>query len=276
MIDAHVHVERGPYTLEWVRRFVEVAISNGLTTLCLLEHSHRFLEFAPLYEVVAEHDPYQRCWLGRRMALHLGDWLRLVELCRKAPWPIELRFGLEVCYVEGKEALIGGLCRGADLDFITGSVHWLDGWGFDHKAESWQGRDVDLVYGTYLDAEGKLVASGLFDVLAHPDSIKCFGHQARQDLGPRHRALAAGLRAAGMRVEQSAGLSNNYGHREGGMSPSLLGAIVAARVPVVTASDAHRPEDVGRGLPACAAPVPPELLALGEAESLPSRCPHRR
>jgi len=45
VIDAHVHLERGPYTREWLEQFVAQARRTGVTELHLLEHTHRFVEF---------------------------------------------------------------------------------------------------------------------------------------------------------------------------------------------------------------------------------------
>lgn len=49
-----------------------------------------------------------------------------------------------------------------------------------------------------------------------------------------------------MKAEFSSGLYMNYGHGELGMNPSLLKILQKYQVDIVTASDAHRPEDVGR------------------------------
>ena len=49
MRDVHIHIERGNYTKEWIDRFVEQAMNMGLEEIYLLEHSHRFKEFAPMY-----------------------------------------------------------------------------------------------------------------------------------------------------------------------------------------------------------------------------------
>jgi len=42
MIDAHVHIERGPYSENWIDVFVERAATAGIDELYLLEHSFRF------------------------------------------------------------------------------------------------------------------------------------------------------------------------------------------------------------------------------------------
>lgn len=247
-LDAHVHLERGPYTGAWLSRFVETAVRRGIGTIWLLEHSHRFLEFRPMYAGIEAYSAYQREWLSRKSGIALGDYLDFARAARAGSYPVELKWGLEVCYIPGTEAFVRELLGGSGLDFLTGSVHWIDGWGFDHSPESWQGRDVDAVYPRYYDIMLDLVRSGLFDNLAHPDSIKCFGHRPSADLSPRYDALAEALAAAGMKAEMSAGLANNYGLAELGMSPPLLSAMRRHGVKLVPASDAHRPEDVGRNL----------------------------
>ena len=42
MTDGHIHIERGPYTLEWIQKFVDKAVEMNLTEIRLLEHNYRF------------------------------------------------------------------------------------------------------------------------------------------------------------------------------------------------------------------------------------------
>ena len=55
MTDVHIHIERGPYTKEWIDKFVEQAVRMGLDEIYLLEHSHRFVEFTPMYASICEY-----------------------------------------------------------------------------------------------------------------------------------------------------------------------------------------------------------------------------
>ena len=50
MIDGHIHIEYGPYTLPWIQEFVDQAVKMGLTEIRLLEHNYMFPEFAPMYD----------------------------------------------------------------------------------------------------------------------------------------------------------------------------------------------------------------------------------
>lgn len=248
MTDAHVHIERGPYTRDWIMGFVETAQARGVDRLCLLEHSHRFREFAPLYERIAAYSPYQAEWLSRRMNQDLGDYLDLVGKLRGEEFPIELEWGLEVCWLPEGEDFLRRRLAGLGLDFLTGSVHWIDGWGFDHRPEQWEGRDLEALWRRYFDIMLGLVESGLFDRLAHPDSLKCFGFLPRVEPKEGFRLLAKACAKRGLLVEASAGLHNNYNCEEIGPGPGLLEALEAAGVSLIPASDAHRPQDVGRGL----------------------------
>ena len=40
MLDCHIHLETGPYTLAWVKKYVGYALQRGLSEIHLLEHSY--------------------------------------------------------------------------------------------------------------------------------------------------------------------------------------------------------------------------------------------
>jgi histidinol-phosphatase (PHP family) len=161
-------------------------------------------------------------------------------------WPVEIKFGLEVCYFEGFESLVEDIKNSFDWDFITGSVHWIDNWGFDHKPEFWEDKNVNHAYTRYFDIMENLIKTKLFDHLAHPDSIKCFNHFPDFSLLPRYKSIAELIKANGMKIEQSAGLHMNYHHPELGMNKDFIKTLKSVGADIITASDAHRPEDVGR------------------------------
>lgn len=107
-------------------------------------------------------------------------------------------------------------------------------------------RDVDNIYKRYYELMIRLAESKIFNVLAHPDSIKCFEHYPSFDLTDMYRLLSLALRKNNMKAEFSNGLYINYGHKELGLNRELLKVLLEYDVELVTASDAHRPEDVGR------------------------------
>lgn len=245
MIDCHVHLETGPYTLSWVREYVRIAQQRGLSEIYLLEHCYLFPEFLPMYAPVRSQSDFIDAWLNRKGGKrNFAEYLRLVDEARAIQWPVQIRFGLEVCYFPGYESFMTGLTRDAGLDFLVGSVHFIDHFAFDHKPELWRGVDVDWAYRRFFELSICLASCGVYDGLAHPDSLKLFGHHPSFSLAPSYERLAAALAKSGMYAEHSSGIARRSGARLG-MEPALLQAMFCRGVRVRTASDAHRPEDVG-------------------------------
>ena len=249
MTDAHVHIERGPYTLEWIGEFVKNAQARGIDELWLLEHNYRFKEFVPMYDGVCAASAYIDEWFHRKAGVRKFDeYLSLIEKSRLCRWPVRLRFGLEICYFPEQEELIRALTRDAGLDFLLGSVHFVDDFAFDHLAEHWDGQDVDRLYRRYFQLSVQLAESRLFNGVAHPDCIKLFGHKPSFDLSPYYEAFAEAVAHHGFYAEQSTGIHRRTGAPIG-MERALLEAMRRRGVRIITASDAHTPEDVGLCIP---------------------------
>ena len=248
MTDVHIHIEKGPYTKEWIDQFVQQAIRMGMDEIYLLEHSHRFAEFAPMYTSICEYSEYQKNWYKKKATLSIKDFQTLITEMRTITFPIKIKWGLEVCYFPEYEKLIGDILRAFPFDFSVGSIHWVDGFGFDHKAEFWNNIDTEHIYSNYYQLMLRLVKSGLFSGVAHPDSTKCFHHYPTQDFTDIYRLLADELKAHHMYAEQSGGLALNYGFEELGMNQTMLHIFKSKNVEIRCASDAHKPEDAGANI----------------------------
>ena len=248
MKDVHIHIERGPYTKEWIDTFVKQAVEMGLDEIYLLEHSHRFQEFSPMYAGIRSYSEYQNSWYEKRTGCTIKQYTDLIAEMRQYTFPIQIKWGLEVCYFPDYENLISDFITSFPFDFATGSIHWVNGFDFDHRAEFWKDINVELLYNQYYDSMLALVNSGLFTGLAHPDSIKCFHFFPAGDLTPKYRLLADALNRHHMNAEQSGGLALNYGFPEMGMNLSMLDIFKRENVQIQFASDAHRPEDVGKNI----------------------------
>ena len=163
---------------------------------------------------------------------------------------IPVRLGLEVDYLEGGEEWIETLSKAADFDFLIGAVHYIaPGWDVDNP--KWIGRfqneaSVEEIWETYWELYTKCVASGFFDILAHPDLPKKFGHKPDGDLKryyvPAIEAAVAAdvvfeVNTAGFRKE----CCEQYPARE------FLELMQEAGISVIINSDAHAPREVGAG-----------------------------
>lgn len=49
MIDAHVHLEKGDYSVEWINQFVVYAVKRNIDEVYFLEHTHIFKECRNFY-----------------------------------------------------------------------------------------------------------------------------------------------------------------------------------------------------------------------------------
>lgn len=250
MTDAHVHLERGPYTPAWIGEFAVSSKNAGITELCLLEHSYLFQEFLPLYDDLRRCSPFIDQWLSRKGGTRsLNDYLRLTETVRSLDCGCTIRFGLEVCFLPAQISTIEHLLKTipVPLDFVVGSIHFIGNFAFDHTSELWDGVDVDCAYRQFFGDSVRLAESGLFDGLAHPDSLKLFGHTPSFAPDEWYERLASVLAKTGMYAEQNSGISRRTS-AEAGMAPALFAAMKRHGVQIRTASDAHCPEDVGKGI----------------------------
>lgn len=247
MTDGHIHIEGGPYTLEWINQFVKKAEEMQLDEIRLLEHCYRFKEFVPMYDSVRAYNEYANAWVQRRTGVYpLADYLKLIALVRKQQYPVAVKFGLEICYFKEHEALIARQTKDKGFDFLLGSIHFVDSFPFDHKPEHWAGIDVDHIYRRYFEDSLCLARSGLFDGIGHPDTIKLFGHKPSYPLTEFYECLARELSAGGMYADQNSGAARRYPETASfGIDPEFLRILKQHHVKIITSSDAHCPEDVG-------------------------------
>ena len=239
MIDYHMHLERGPLTLEWLQRFLDRATAVGIEEVGVTEHLYRFRE---------ARDILWTEYIAARSVNCVDDYAALMERARAAGLPV--RFGLEADYVPGKERETARvLALFPPLDYVIGSVHWLGSWGFDLDAASWQGKSVADVYREYYATLARAAECELFDIIGHPGNIAYHGFKPAPEFTEElEQAFLA--RAARQRVV----LEINTGGllrpaRELFPRPELARRIVETGLPITTASDAHRPEDVGHAFP---------------------------
>ena len=247
MIDGHIHIERGPYTLEWIQRFVDRAVEMQLDEIRLLEHNFRFEEFVSMYDSVRAYSDYVDAWFRRVGGVRrMDEYLELIGKVREKQYPVSIKFGLEVCYFPKFEQMTAELTQGRGFDFLLGSVHFAGDFAFDHTAELWDGEDVDEVYRRYFEDSILLARSGLFDGIGHPDAVKLFGHKPSFSLTEYYERLATELAKSHMYADQNSGVERRCRDTaELGMNAELIRILKQHGVRIITSSDAHVPEDVG-------------------------------
>lgn len=176
------------------------------------------------------------------------DYLAKVEQARADHPNMSIKLGLEVDYLEGGDGWVRELAGMADYDYLIGSVHYIaPGWDIDHP--KWIGRWKDEatvveIWEAYWRIYTKCVASGHFDILAHPDLPKKFGFRPPGALTHYYEPAIEAAAEAGVCFEiNTAGLRKEVAE----MYPSreFLTMAQSAGVPLVISSDAHAPGEVG-------------------------------
>ncbi|MDP3487084.1 MAG: histidinol-phosphatase HisJ family protein [Bacillota bacterium] len=235
LIDYHTHLERGPYTLEYVQRFVDIGRERGVSEICFTEHGHLFYES---YMFLNNDWPLS---IPRR---HLVDYINLVEQAKGMGLPVKL--GLEMDYIPQTKAQTGKFLSAQPFDFVLGSVHWIDGFGFDNPdwLDQWDARSVEDLYCRYFVLLREAVQSKMFDAIAHPDVIKIFGHRPSFSLLEEYRQVADSLADNGVCLEVSTAgwrkpVNELYPHLD------FLKTCLERGVNITLASDAHEPAHVG-------------------------------
>lgn len=247
MIDGHTHLENGDLTIEYVQEFVNEAVKKGITTLHILDHTHRFKEFEFAYEKLKE-TPIQKEWLSKKFKNSLDDYMKLIEECRKIEFPIEVKFGLEVCYVEEYEEGLRELLSKYPFDYLIGSIHSINGLLYDmsfSKEILWDKYDVNDIYRDYYKSLFSLVKSNLFTQVGHPDTIKMFHYYPAYDLTDTYHEFADLCNEHHVLCENNTGCHYRYHHEDIGLSKEFLDILKEHHTAIITASDAHKPSDVG-------------------------------
>lgn len=132
------------------------------------------------------------------------------------------------------------------LDFVLGSVHFIDNWPYDHPSH--QARfsewDIDELYARYFKEIKNLVNKGFLDGLAHLDLIKIFGHRQTKDIKVYVESVLKLIKEKGLTVEISTAgwrkpVNEIYPQEE------IIKLIKEKNIPITTASDAHTAKDLG-------------------------------
>lgn len=233
--DYHWHTSRCGHAAGSMRDFVEEARRRGLSEVGFADH-------VPMYWLpVEERDPgLAMTW--EELPVYVGE---VVELRRANPG-LNIRLGLEADFIPGRERELKDILELYPLDYVIGSVHYLDGWGFDNPelVHEYERLNIDEIYRQYFSQLCDAARSGLFDIIAHPDLIKKFGHRPQHPPLDLYQQAARAFAEAGVCMEvNTAGLRSPAG--EVYPAREFLKYCLELGVPVTLGSDAHRPEQVG-------------------------------
>lgn len=211
--------------------YVEKGLAAGLTEIGFSDHLPFFHKRDPGYTMALEELP---------------GYVEEVERLRRRYPTIRIKLGIEADYFPGQEIETEQLILAHPFDYVLGSVHFIDGWGFDipEEKESWKGKDVEEVYRRYFDLLRQSARISFFDIIGHSDLVKKFGYRPNVALDREIDETAHVFKEEGVTVEiNTSGLRKPA--KEIYPSAALLEAYHKYGVPIVFGSDAHAPAEVG-------------------------------
>lgn len=219
-----------------VDRYRAVAEECGIVELGVSEHIHRFTDALriwdhPFWQINAHDDLARYC-----------DFVRNET---------NLKLGIEMDYVSGREDRIAAVLDEHEWDYIVGSVHFLKQAALDWEAyDIWREQSSpEKVWKEYFETLAQSARTGLYDIMAHPDLVKYWGDQRpvpEGDLRFFYEPAVEAFAEAGVAVEIStAGLRKPVG--EIYPAPAFVEMCVDAGLPFALSSDAHEPVNVGYG-----------------------------
>ena len=228
-IDLHNHTIRCNHAEGTVDEYIQRAIALGIDVYGFSEHAP--MDFDPKYRLKFEE-----------MEAYTSDILTAKETYKN---DIDILLGYEVDWlpVHMDERVLN-----ANVDYLIGSVHFIDKWSFDNPEfiGEWKNKNIDEIWQAYFEATEAMAKSGKFDIVGHLDLIKVFKFMPKQDVrGLAKNALTA-IKEANMVMEiNTAGLRKPVGE----MYPSraLLEEAYSLDIPITFSSDAHAVEQIGAG-----------------------------
>jgi histidinol-phosphatase (PHP family) len=241
LTDYHLHlrpdeVDASPeqyFSDENVARYLEAASAAGIEELGVSEHIHRFTEALEIWD--------HPVWRENAR----DDLAAYCEFVRTTP----LKLGIEMDFVPGREDRIASVLDRHEFDYVVGSVHFLgEGAVDDDEFDIWsRDGDPDRLWRRYFETIAETARTGLYDILAHPDLVKHWGHERpRPELDPRfhYEPAVEAIAETGIAVEVS---TAGWRKPVDELYPATAFAEMCVDAGAVFAlsSDAHVPGDVG-------------------------------
>jgi len=226
IVDLHNHTVLCNHAEGTIEEYIEQAIKHKTKFFGFSEHAP--MDFDPKYRLSFE-----------QMNKYTTSVLQAKEKYKNQ---IEILLAYEVDYLEGHmdERILN-----ADVDYLIGSVHFIDKWGFDNPEfiGRYEDENIDDIWQKYFDTIEKMAQSNLFDIVGHLDLIKVFKFMPNKNiLDIANNALQA-IKDSNMVLE-----INMSGYRkpvkESYPSRELLEEAFKLEIPITFSSDAHAPEQV--------------------------------
>ena len=227
IVDLHNHTVLSNHAKGTVDEYILQAIKKGIKIFGFSEHAP--MDFDSKYRISFEQMDYYENMI--------------MDAKRRYKKDIDIRLGYEVDYLEG---YMDKRVLDANVDYLIGSVHFIDKWGFDNPEfiGRYEDENIDEIWQKYFNAVEKMAKSKLFDIVGHVDLIKIFKFMPKKDILDIAKNALLEIKKADMTIE-----INMAGYRkpiaEAYPSKEILQEAFKLDIPITFGSDAHAKEQVG-------------------------------
>ncbi len=175
----------------------------------------------------------------------LGDYVAAVHDAARRHPEITVLLALEADYVPEAENELASILAAYPFDYVIAGLHFVDGFSFDDPPSRDDRRWQDPgLYRRYYALVRRAMETGFFDVLAHIDYIRLWGHPLPGDISAAEDDALAAVMEAGAALEVNTTGTLDFAGRMYPV-PGLLARARARGLPIVFGSDAHELGQVG-------------------------------
>ncbi len=226
IVDLHNHTPLCNHAQGTMDEYINAAIKKNIQIFGFSDHAP--MDFDPKYRMsFAQMKQYET---------------DVLHVKQKYADKLTITLGYEVDYLEGH---MDKRVLDANVDYLIGSVHFIDEWGFDNPEfiGRYENADINEIWQKYFDAVEAMAKTKLFDIVGHLDLIKVFKFMPTKSIVKIAKNALKAIKNADMVLEiNAAGYRKPIG--EAYPSKELLQEAYKLNIPITFSSDAHKPEQV--------------------------------
>jgi len=231
LIDYHVHTKLCKHAVGEPEAYIEKAIEKGLAEIGFSDHCPMPLDYDPESRMTEQQFP---------------EYLNVIGKLQKRYPEIVIKLGIEVDYFPKYVDYVRKFVEENRFDYVIGAVHFLDSWGIDNEkfVGEYKHRDINEDYNLYFKTVTDAVETKIFDVVAHLDVIKKFGHKPENGYLETATETLKAIKENNLCIEvNTSGLRKIA--KEVYPSDEILQRVYEMEIPIMLGSDSHAPSEVG-------------------------------
>jgi histidinol-phosphatase (PHP family) len=230
LINLHNHTPLCNHATGDINSYIQKAISSNISYFGFSDHAP--MQFDKKYRMdISQKIQYEK------------EILKYKEIYKDK---INILLAYEVDFI--KDYMLEDILN-SDVDYLIGSVHFINKWGFDNPEfiNEYKNKNIDDIWQDYFDCIENMAKSGYFNIVGHLDLIKVFSFFPKKDIRLIAKNAIKAIKKSNMVVEiNSSGLRKRV--KEQYPSKQLLQMCFEENIDITISTDAHKIEDINNNL----------------------------